>query len=227
MTGFLKKYFVVLFLIIVALVLFASSTNNFILEIIFKPLIVISLLIYLFIKNGHKEKAVSFAISGLLLSLLGDVFLIFQDQHALFFIGGLVSFLLAHISYIIYYWRSSGSITQKKLNNKTFVILVMMLYGTIFYLLLYNNLGGLKVPVFVYTTVLISMNIFALNRFGKVNDKSFQLIMIGAICFALSDSLLALNKFLIPLPLAGVWILATYAAAQYFITQGVLSKSNK
>lgn len=103
----------------------------------------------------------------------------------------------------------------------------MMLYGTIFYLLLYNNLGGLKVPVFVYTTVLISMNIFALNRFGKVNDKSFQLIMIGAICFALSDSLLALNKFLIPLPLAGVWILATYAAAQYFITQGVLSKSNK
>lgn len=227
MTGFLKKNFVILFLIIVALVLFASSTHNFILEIIFKPLIVISLLIYLFIQGGHKGKAVSFAISGLILSLLGDVFLIFQDKHPLFFIAGLVSFLLAHVSYIFYYRRSSDSISQKKINNKAFIILLMMVYGIVFYMLLYNNLGGLKVPVFVYTTVLISMNIFALNRFGKVNDKSFKLIMTGAICFALSDSLLALNKFLIPLPLAGVWILATYAAAQYFITQGVLSKINK
>ncbi len=224
---FLKNKFIVLFLIIVAIVLYASSTRSFMLEIIFKPLIVISLLVYLFIQGGQKEKAVIFAIGGLLLSLFGDVFLLFQEQGPLFFIGGLISFLLAHLSYIFYYLRSSESNAVKKLKNKTVFILLMVLYGIVFYILLYTDLGGLKIPVFIYTTVLISMNIFALNRYGKVNDKSFKLIMIGAICFAISDSLLAINKFLLPLPIAGVWILATYAAAQYFITQGVLGTVKK
>lgn len=224
MKNFLKNNFLVLFMIIVAFVLYANSIQSLTLDILFKPLIVISLLLYLVIENGHKEKAVGFAIAGLLLSLVGDVLLIFQGQHPLFFIGGLVSFLVAHVSYIFYYIRSSDTVAVKKLNNKTFFILLMAIYGIAFCVLLYPDLGALKVPVFLYTTVLIGMNIFALNRYGKVNDKSFKLIMIGALCFALSDSLLAINKFLLPVPLAGVWILASYAAAQYFITQGILSK---
>ena len=224
MKTFIKKNFILFFLFIVAFVLYASGTNSFMLEIIFKPLIIISLLIYLFVQGGQQEKAVNFAIGGLLLSLFGDVFLLFQEQGPLFFIAGLISFLLAHISYIFYYLRSSESSAVKKLKYKTVFILLMVLYGIVFYFLLFTDLGGLKIPVFVYTTVLISMNIFALNRYGKVEENSFKLIMTGAVSFAISDSLLAVNKFLLPIPIAGVWILATYAAAQYFIIQGVLSK---
>ena len=218
----LQKKFLILFILIVVLVLCAGIINSFILEIIFKPLIVISLVVYLFIEEGHKRKAVTFAIGGLLLSLVGDVLLIFQGEGPLFFIGGLISFLMAHILYIFYYFRSSEIVAEKKLKNKFVFILLILIYGIIFCLLLNDRLGALKVPVFLYTTVLLSMNIFALNRYGKVNDKSFKLIMIGALCFALSDSLLAINKFLLPIPLAGVWIIATYATAQYLITQGVL-----
>lgn len=224
MKNFLIKNFPVLFLLIVALVLYANSTHNIMLDILFKPLIVISLLAYLFIQGGQKGKAALFAVSGLLLSLAGDVLLIFQGENPLFFIGGLVSFLLAHVSYIYYYFRSSGSVAVKKLKYKAIFIFMLLSYGFVFCLLLYNNLGDLKVPVFVYTAVLIGMNIFALNRYGKVNDTSFVLIMTGALCFALSDSLLAINKFLLPIPLAGIWIMTTYAAAQFFIVQGVLSK---
>ena len=224
MKNFLIKNFLVVFLIIVAFVLYANSVNSLMLDIIFKPLIVISLLVYLFIENGHKQKAVTFAIAGLLLSLVGDVLLIFQGQHPLFFIGGLVSFLIAHVCYIFYYLRSSDTVAVKKLNNKTIFIMLIIIYGIVFFVLLYPKLEALKVPVFLYTTILVVMNIFAFNRYGKVNYKSFKLIMIGALCFTLSDSLLAINKFLLPLPLAGVWILASYGAAQYFITQGVLSK---
>lgn len=224
MKNFLKKNFLILFLIILALVFYANVVESLMLHIIFKPLIVISLLVYLFMEDGHKEKAVTFAIGGLILSLLGDILLIFQSENPLFFIGGLVSFLVAHVSYIFYYLRSSNTVAVKQLKGKPVFIFMMVIYGIVFCLLLYNNLGGLKVPVFLYTTVLIGMNIFALNRYGKVNDTSFKLIMTGAICFALSDSLLAINKFLLPLPLAGVWILGSYAAAQYFITKGVLSK---
>jgi uncharacterized membrane protein YhhN len=225
MKSFLKKNFNILFVAIVVMVLYASATECFILDIIFKPLIVISLLVYLFINDGQKGKAAMLAISGLLLSLLGDVLLVFQGQQSLFFIGGLISFLTAHLLYIFYYLRSSNTIATKKLKNKSIYFLLMILYGIVFCFLLNDKLGALKVPVFIYTSVLISMNIFALNRYGKVNDDSFKLIMIGALCFASSDSLLAINKFLIPIPLAGIWIMATYAAAQYFITKGVLGLS--
>ncbi|MCE9537703.1 MAG: lysoplasmalogenase [Bacteroidetes bacterium] len=224
MKRFLKKNFLVLFISILAFVFYANIVNSLMLHIVFKPLIVISLLVYLFMLDGHKERAVAFAIAGLLLSLLGDILLIFQGENPLFFIGGLISFLIAHIFYIFYYLRSSATMAVKRLKGKSIFILMMIIYGVVFCLLLYNNLGSLKVPVFLYTTVLIGMNVFALNRYGKVSDISFKLIMTGAVCFALSDSLLAINKFLLPIPLAGVWILGSYAAAQYFITQGVLSK---
>lgn len=226
MKNSLQKYFIVLFIVIVAFVFLAGSLQSFILEIIFKPLIVISLLVYLFLQEGQKEKAVTFAIGGLIFSLIGDVLLIFQAQGSLFFMGGLIAFLIAHILYIFYYFRSSDAIASKKLKNSTIFVLFFLIYGIVFCFLLNDHLGALKVPVFVYTTILISMNIFALNRYGKVNDKSFKLIVIGALFFASSDSLLAINKFLLPIPFAGIWIIATYATAQYFITQGVLSKNN-
>ena len=226
MKQFLNNYFPFLFLIIVAIVLYANATEHYLLDLIFKPLIVISLLVYLFIMNGIKRKAVVFAISGLILSSSGDVLLLFQKQNALFFMGGLISFLLAHVAYIFYYVRSSDVIAAKKLNAKLIFVLMLVLFGTVFYSILYNGLGGLKIPVFVYTVVLIGMNVSALNRYGKVNSKSFDLIMLGAICFLLSDSLLAFNKFYMPLPFGGILIMGTYAAAQYFIVKGVIANGD-
>ncbi len=226
MKNFIKSNFLPIFLVIAAAVLYVHYTNNFILEVIFKPLIVISLVVYIAIHPLQKIKALVFAVSGLLFSLLGDVLLLFQTKNnPKFFVLGLIAFLIAHLFYIIYYLRSTDvAITSKKLKTKPIIVLAILAFGTLLFTLLFNNLGGLKIPVFAYTAVLISMNLFALNRYGKVSDESFKLIMIGAIFFTLSDSMLAVNKFLLPIPLAKIWILGTYAAAQYFITKGVLSK---
>lgn len=221
-----KKGFVVLYLIIVVMVLIANVINSFVLDVVFKPLIVISLFVYLVSQKGHQIKAATFAMAGLLFSLVGDVLLIFQSEQPLFFMGGLISFLLAHVSYIVYYQKSTDTLLKKALPNKKLFFALMLVYGLVFYSFLYGSLGALKVPVFVYTAALVSMNVFALNRFGRVNDNSFKLILIGAMCFTLSDSLLAVNKFMMPLPLAGVWIIASYAAAQYFITMGFLSRDS-
>ncbi len=225
MKGLVRDKFLFVFVPVVLMVLYANIVDSLVLDIAFKPLIVVSLLIYLFVNGGHKKMASFCAIGGLLFSLMGDVLLVFQKQHELFFVSGLVAFLVAHLLYITYYIRSASQNAEKKLKNKYLFFILMLIYGAIFYSQLYGNLGGLKVPVLVYTSVLIGMNIFALNRYGKVNTKSFRLIMAGALFFTLSDSLLALNKFLIPIPLAGVWILASYAAAQYLITEGVLNSS--
>jgi alkylglycerol monooxygenase len=45
-------------------------------------------------------------------------------------------------------------------------------------------------------------------------------VAIGAGCFMLSDSLLATNKFVMPLPLAPFWVLTTYYTAQVLIVGG-------
>jgi uncharacterized membrane protein YhhN len=62
----------------------------------------------------------------------------------------------------------------------------------------------------------------ALFRYGRTNSKSFTLVFAGAISFMLSDSLLAINKFMQPLPLAGLAIMFTYILAQYLIVEGVV-----
>jgi alkylglycerol monooxygenase len=47
-------------------------------------------------------------------------------------------------------------------------------------------------------------------------------VAVGACCFMLSDSLLATNKFVAPLPLASFWVLTSYYAAQVLIVGGWL-----
>jgi len=43
----------------------------------------------------------------------------------------------------------------------------------------------------------------------------------------ISDSLLAINKFMQPLPLSGLAIMLTYLLAQYLIVEGVLKHEVK
>jgi uncharacterized membrane protein YhhN len=77
--------------------------------------------------------------------------------------------------------------------------------------------------VFVYTATIRLMAIFALNRKDRTPEASFYPIFVGALLFIMSDSLLALNKFLVPIPYAGVIVMSTYVAAQYLIVEGVIA----
>ena len=48
-------------------------------------------------------------------------------------------------------------------------------------------------------------------------DQRGRLLMLGGALFMASDALLATNKFAFPLPVANLWILGTYWAAQWCI----------
>jgi len=47
---------------------------------------------------------------------------------------------------------------------------------------------------------------------------------MGAILFMLSDSVIAVNKFVLEIPLSGLWIMTTYTLAQWLITVGGILK---
>ena len=71
----------------------------------------------------------------------------------------------------------------------------MVLYGWGILCLLSDGLGDMKLPVTIYTVVILSMLLAAINREKKVNRQSFLLVLAGAILFILSDSLIAINRF--------------------------------
>ena len=206
---------------VLALVDIAGITaNQQMLHFIAKPLLIPALLLLLFFtKSSLYGKNLLFA--GLFFSWMGDVFLLFEYKNALFFIFGLASFLTTHIFYIVYFLRIRSANTSL-LKKQPVLIALVPAYGVTLVWLLYPHLGDLKLPVTVYAAVICTMLLCSLHIFLKVNRKSARYFLIGASAFVISDSLLAIHKFYQPFAYAGVFIMLTYCAAQYFIVQGFI-----
>lgn len=72
----------------------------------------------------------------------------------------------------------------------------MVVYGICMYLYLFPKLSSdFKIPIAVYVVLLITMVIVSLFRDNKTGEKSFYFVFIGAILFAISDSILSLTLF--------------------------------
>jgi uncharacterized membrane protein YhhN len=82
---------------------------------------------------------------------------------------------------------------------------------------------ALRTPVGVYVVVIACMAAQAIGRAAVLReaDPSAVWVAVGACFFMLSDALLATNRFISPLPLAQLWVLATYYAAQILIVRHV------
>ncbi len=165
-------------------------------------------------------------MAGLFLSWVGDILLLFEQKDALFFMGGLVSFLLAHICYIIYYF-SAGASLKMGVKKYPFYLLLIVVYTSGLMALLWPKLGGLLIPVAAYSVVLTFMLISSIASVGAVTKKASALLVSGAIFFVLSDSSLAINKFYHSFPLAGVVIMLTYGLAQGLITMGTIKNKKE
>jgi uncharacterized membrane protein YhhN len=49
-------------------------------------------------------------------------------------------------------------------------------------------------------------------------------VALGACIFMASDSVLAIDRFVQPVPMAILWVLATYYAAQFCIVHGMVQQ---
>jgi len=193
-----------------------------------KPLLLVILSLYFYLSvSGNYNTFAKLMQVGFFLAWVGDVVLMYEDRNPMYFIFGLLAFLLTHICYIIAFFNSVKSSDRASiLKSKPMLPAPFVLLGGVIFYMLYPNLGDLTIPVFVYTAVIVTMVIAALNRMERVQQKSFQLIFYGALFFMLSDLLLAANKFLTPIPYAGVLIMGTYIAAQYIIVKGSILQVN-
>ncbi len=210
--------------IILTLVVTATAGNNFSIYAIAKSLLIPALVLLLLfskpIPSGNGA-----IIAGLFFAWVGDVLLLFESKHPLFFIGGLVSFLTTHVFYIVYFLNIKSPQTSL-LRNQPWMAALVAAYGVSLVMFLSPHLGEMKLPVTIYAVVICAMVICSLHVFTKVNMPSNILFVVGALLFAASDSLLAVNKFYKPFAGAGMLIILTYCGAQFLIVMGVV-KLNK
>ena len=188
----------------------------------FKPAILTSLIIYFYFQSAHLNKKIkNITLLALLFSLLGDILLMFVNKSPNFFIGGLVSFLLAHLMYIFVFLKS---------RNKTAaffpIIVLLLIYASGIFYFLKDGLGEMLIPVIAYMIVILFMLTVAFLRKRSKTTNSYNLVFAGAVFFIVSDSLLALNKFYQPLPFSSISIMLTYALAQYLIVLGILKQND-
>jgi uncharacterized membrane protein YhhN len=216
-----KNIFVVCFLTVGALNILALLISVDILFIATKPWIVL-LLIDRYKTEQRRSRVFMLA---LMFCLLGDVLLLFTGRDELFFMGGLVAFLVGHVLYIIAYRQhQQAGLGEELLSTQKFrFALPVVLAGTGLITILFPSLGDLRIPVMIYAVVLMIMVITALLRYGRTTSASYWQVLLGAMLFMISDSLLAVNKFLQPFQMASVSIMVTYIAAQYFIVEGIFA----
>jgi uncharacterized membrane protein YhhN len=215
----MKKIGLLIFVLSTLSVLISDSIGISWLYLISKPLIVPSLLLYYFMNVEVEDRSRS-AILAFVFSFLGDTLLMNPD----YFIGGLIAFLIAHILFIFTYRQHQFEESENALAGLQRVRLAfpIILAATGLIIILFPSLNELKIPVIVYALVLAVMVLTALFRFGRTSPQSFWLVFIGAALFMISDSILAINKFLEPLPNAGVYIMLTYCTAQFLIAHGLI-----
>ena len=151
-------------------------------------------------------------MAALAASLAGDVFLMLPGNY---FIPGLASFLVAHLFYIALFRQGVPWFSSRRASGLTLGL------GGAMYAWVWGGLTDpvLKVAVAAYVSVIALMVAQAIGRALVLRDGAARAVGLGACVFMLSDSLIAINRFVQPLPLASVGVLATYYTAQILIVR--------
>lgn len=151
--------------------------------------------------------------AALLLSATGDVLLALGNR---FFVYGLGAFLLAHICYaalFVLYWPRPF---RARADQWALVAAVLLYAGALGWRV-WPGLGAMKWPVVAYIVV-ITLMVAAAALAGFVT----QLVVLGAVLFLISDSLIGLDRFHQPLANADYWIWGTYYLGQLGLAFGFL-----
>lgn len=207
----------ILFLLVAIADVYAVITQNKVMEMIFKPLLMTTLVVVYLLSV---KKPNFWFVSGLFFSFWGDVFLLDKES---FFVFGLGSFLFAHVIYI----KITTGFLQKDLTAKMItsaIPFVLLLAGLLF--LIYDNLEEMLVPVIVYGVTIATFGASALLNYRQEKSMANSWLLLGAILFIASDSLIALNNFYAAKHLFDIAIIVLYIISQYFICRAMIAKND-
>ena len=190
-----------------------------------KPFLLPFLIVAVYLHQRFSSKKI--LITALTLSWIGDIILLFADKEEVYFIGGLIAFLFSHIFYILLFNKQLKIYLKKSKVIYWIGITSIIIYLIVMMVILMPNLDELLIPVFVYAMTISIMLLFALKGFLNWHKPANSFILIGAIIFVVSDSILAFDKFYIPIQYSSFLIMITYLSAQLLIVIGILKLNKK
>jgi uncharacterized membrane protein YhhN len=180
---------------------------------VFKPLTMgLAITVALIARTPVPPAYKTLILAGLLCSLAGDIALIVPEKR---FTAGLVSFLAAHVFYILAFKPGPGHRVSGG------VLLPFLIFGLLMFRILAPSLGRLKFPVFVYIGAITAMAWLAAGRFIDMGGMRPLLAFAGAVLFLISDSVLAYDRFVKKLGPAQAIILGAYFPAQLLIALSI------
>ena len=187
-----------------------------------KTAVMIALIAGFSLSGGWQYGAFWFGL-GLVLSLLGDIFLLFPAR---LFMPGLVAFLMAHIAYIVGFNRELPAFRWEL---GVFLVLILiadyLIYRRLHRAIMTRSHGRwIRFPVLIYLSTISLMLFSALLTFYQPawTPSASALVFAGAFLFVISDALLANNRFISPVHGSRVMVMVTYHLAQVAIVCGVL-----
>ena len=203
---------ILLFLGYLGLVFFEQEDIASFIKPILVPVLLLSF--YASVKNKGNFKI----IGALVLSTMGDILLIFEGRP--FFILGLLSFLLAHVLYVLIFRSNVGRL---KLDVYTVgCSLFILAYYFSFMCFLWPYLGAMRIPVLAYAFVISGMLWMALQLLRSTSSFRWH-IVLGALFFVVSDSLLSIQLFYSSFELAHFYVMISYLLAQLLLVYGILN----
>jgi uncharacterized membrane protein YhhN len=160
---------------------------------VFKPLstlLVIGVALLSLLTPGARAGYTAGVLAGLILSLGGDVALMFPSARA--FLIGLVLFLLAHVAYAVTFTLFNGFYPGDLISGGVLLVLAAVVYRY-----LAPGLGKMKGAVIVYILVICFMVNRAISAFFGPTFTPAQAVLmsVGAFLFWISDLILAVNRF--------------------------------
>ncbi len=149
---------------------------------------------------------------GLVIGALADAVIEFS------FLGGLATFLLAHLLYIAAFVRVDRRLRLLRL-------VPVALWAAVALPVLVSHAGALALPVLVYGIVIFTMIWRAAAATEAPGWNAGTVGLLGAMLFGLSDTLLGYARFVAPLPASNLLIMGTYWGGQALIAASFLKRS--
>ncbi|WP_040759503.1 lysoplasmalogenase [Sporosarcina newyorkensis] len=148
-------------------------------------------------------------LAGLVVSMIADGVIYW-------FMAGLATFFVAHLLYIQAFRK------ERRKPVPVFVAIPLILYGLFMAVWIAGSqlAAGeivLGVAIITYIGVILIMGWEAIRT-------RFPLAITGAFLFICSDSFLAIDRFVIPLPARDALVMITYYAAQVFLAVSIRSQ---
>ncbi|MDH3915554.1 MAG: lysoplasmalogenase [Chromatiales bacterium] len=184
----------------------ADYQRQWALTYIYKPLTML-LILGLALQGGQPDPYRFAIVTGLILSLVGDVFLMLKPAR---FLPGLTAFLFAHLAYLVGFAYASQGL-------HLIASAIALLTGLIMLRLLWPGLGRLWLPVTLYVAAIVAMVAAAFSAALEAPSAYRLAAAAGALAFLISDATLGVARFRKPFEAAQALILSSYYLGQSLI----------